>query len=230
MFSILAWNIQQGGGSRIREIAQALISKNPLVIVLSEYRNNEKGSFLRNQLLLSGYRFQFVTNAPKQENSVLIASKYPCNSVLHPKADETFAANILEVQFDAFNLFGVYLPHKKKHELLSYMQDLLQQTEKPYILTGDFNTGINGVDQEGKSFWYQPEMLAFDELNYIDAYRLKHGDKKDYSWYSHGGVGYRYDHFYIHQSLSSLVSTCDYIHAWREQKLADHSPMILELG
>lgn len=230
MFSILSWNIQQGGGSRVRAIGQAIAKQQANVVILSEFRNNEKGSLLRNALLQAGYRYQFVTAAPTQENSVLIVSNFPANSVLHPSSDTDFPHSILEVQFAAFHVIGVYLPHKKKHKLFDYMQALISQSEKPYIIAGDYNSGINGIDQAGKSFWYEDDMKHFSEIGYIDAFRLKHGQAKEYSWYSHQGNGYRYDHTYIHQSLTDITKSCHYLHDWRETKLSDHSPMLLELG
>lgn len=227
MLNILSWNIQQGGGSRVLGICQAIIKYNATIVVLSEYKNNDKGETIRGKLLSAGYRYQAVSHAAKDVNSVLIASKLPFNSVIHPKSDAEYSANIIEVQMEAFNLFGVYLPHKKKHMLLNYMQSVIHDSDKPYIITGDYNTGINHIDQVGKSFWYQPEMHKFEELGYIDAFRHIHKDLKDYSWYSHQGNGYRYDHFYVHKMLAPILKQCDYLHDWRINKLADHSPMVL---
>lgn len=227
MLSILSWNIRQGGGSRVVGIIQALVKSKATIVVLSEYKNNDKGEMIRAKLLSAGYRYQAVTSARPDVNSVLIASKLPCNTVLHPKADTEYAHNIVEIQTEALNLIGVYLPHKKKHTLLPYIQQVISATETPYVIAGDYNTGINGVDQVGSSFWYQPEMLAFGKLGYVDAFRVKHNTAIEYSWYSHQGNGYRYDHTYIHEMLLPIIKRCEYLHTWREQKLSDHSPMLL---
>lgn len=230
MFTILSWNIQQGGGSRIRGIVQALQQQKASVVILSEFRNNEKGVYLRDALLKHGYRYQAVTPAEPQENSVLVASTFAFNSILHHKSDENFANNIVEAEFEAFSIFGVYLPHKKKHKLLNYMQNVIESSSKTWIIAGDYNTGINKIDQEGTSFWYQPEMEAFKTVGMIDTFRLIHNDAKEYSWYSHQGNGYRYDHTYISEQLSEMVTKCEYLHNWRESKLSDHSPMLLQIG
>ena len=67
------------------------------------------------------------------------------------------------------------------------------------------------------------------ELGMFDAFRLKNGDKKEYSWFSHQGNGFRYDHTWLSHKLCERVNQCVYSHTEREDKLADHSMMILEL-
>ncbi|HMT54361.1 MAG TPA: hypothetical protein PKD16_08970, partial [Saprospiraceae bacterium] len=95
---------------------------------------------------------------------------------------------------------------------------------------GDFNSGINGIDQVGDSFWYEDQLKEMNKIGYIDAFRFLHGDVREYSWYSHQGNGFRYDHTYIHESLSSVIKECYYLHECREKKYSDHAPMVLKLS
>jgi exodeoxyribonuclease III len=230
MLTILSWNILQGGGSRILSIVAQIQQSKPTICVLSEFRNNEAGATLRHQLLRIGYRHQFVTESPRDDNSVLIATLLPCTSELHPKSDPIYSGNIISVHFDFMSIMGVYLPHKKKHILFDYIIDLVKSSPKPYIITGDYNTGKNHVDQVGNSFWYEDKLVALENLDYMDAFRALHGNVAEYSWYSHQGNGFRYDHTYLHESLQPILTECSYIHSWREAKLADHSPMWIKLG
>ena len=230
MFSILSWNILQGGGSRVNLILQQISMLQPTVCILSEFRNNESGLQLRYGLLRAGYQHQFVTQAQKDDNSVLIVSVLPCNSQLHPSSDPLYSQNILSVEFDIFKIMGVYLPHKKKHALFEYLLDHFKNSDKPYIIAGDFNSGINGIDQVGNSFWYEDQLKEMNKIGYIDAFRLLHGDAREYSWYSHQGNGFRYDHTYIHECLSPVIKECYYLSEWREQKYSDHAPMVLKLS
>ena len=229
MLDILSWNIRQGGGSRRTEIIKRIRSLNPVILVLSEFRNNEAGLYLRSQLLRLGYNFQVNTSAAADKNTVLIASKLPCNTKIFPGSDENFPHAVAEAEFPAFRLFGLYLPHKKKHKLFPFLMDELA-AEKPAILAGDFNTGKNYIDQKGDSFWYTSELKKLEESGYVDAFRHKHGDVKEYSWFSHGGNGYRYDHTYVHESILPIVKDCRYVHEVREVGESDHSVMILSLG
>ncbi len=229
MFSILSWNIRQGGGSRVLKICSLLAEFAAEVVVLSEFRNNDSGQHIRTQLLKAGYRYQYVTAAKVSENSAAIFSKLPGDATLFPQSDSTYPHNILCVEYEAFRVFGMYLPHKKKHQLFDF---LVTQSEhaKPAIMAGDFNSGKNYVDQKGNSFWYEDKLLELETKAYHDAFRMLHGSKKEYSWYSHQGNGYRYDHTYVHESLAPIIRECYYLHKWREDKISDHSPMVLGLG
>ncbi|MBT8233061.1 MAG: hypothetical protein HKO66_08725 [Saprospiraceae bacterium] len=229
MFKLLSWNIRQGGGSRITKITKSLQSFNADVIVLSEFRNNEGGHKIRHNLLRLGYRFQNVTNAKSNDNAVATFSKIPCNLNVFLSADEKYTHNVNCSVFEAFNIYGVYLPHKKKHKLFDFLLEEIKQ-DKPCIIVGDYNTGINHVDQKGKSFWYTDKMEALSEHGCVDAFRFLHGKVSEYSWYSHQGNGYRYDHTYVSKALIPIVKSCYYLHEWRENGLSDHSPMVLELG
>jgi len=228
VLTILSWNIQQGGGSRIRDILNLIRNQRAQILVLSEFRNNRNGALIRGKLLSMGYLFQFVSLAESDVNSVLIASKLPCSSKLFINLKMAFNHTVICVEFEAFKCYGVYLPHKKKHQLFELLKAEVT-SEKPSIIMGDFNTGINGVDQKGNSFWYTAELKRLEKANMRDAFRYIHGDAETYSWYSHQGNGFRYDHIYIHQDLLAVVEGCEYIHEARVQKWSDHSPMVLNL-
>jgi exodeoxyribonuclease III len=230
MLKILSWNIQQGGGSRVFAISKAIIESQCQMIVLSEFKNNANGEKIKSNLLQAGYTFQATTPSPSDENSVLIASKLSGSTHLYPTADPEYAHNIIAVEFSAFQLMGVYLPHKKKHQLLPFITKQIQESSIPFIIVGDYNTGHNFIDQKGDSFWYQSELKALEATGYLDAFRFLHHAANEYSWFSHQGNGFRYDHTYIHPDLKPIVKACYYLHEWRQNGLSDHSPMVLELG
>ncbi len=229
MIKVLSWNIQQGGGSRIHKIMSALGKIKAQVVVLSEYRNNSNGQKLRGLLLAAGYRYQAVSAATAQVNSVIIASTFPFNTQLFPHSDTEYGHSVIKAEFDAFSVYGMYLPHKKRHRLFDLLLSEIS-AEKPMILCGDMNTGVNYVDQKGNSFWYADEFVEIQENGCKDAFRYLHHDIREYSWYSHQGNGYRYDHTLVHEDLLPIVTGCEYLHIYRETKCADHSPMLLQIG
>ncbi len=230
MFKLISWNIQQGGGSRITGIIRGIQKENPECLVLSEFKNNASGQKIRGLLLQLGYKCQFNHAAAGTINSVLIASKIPADCRLHLQSDVNFPHSIVEAIYPAFSVFGLYLPHKKKHKLFPYLIEKINEADRPVILAGDFNSGINGIDQAGDSFWYSEYLKKMNDLRVQDAFRTLNGSVKEFSWYSHQGNGYRYDHTYISEALVSILKKCYYLHEWRENKLSDHSPMVLELG
>lgn len=230
MLKILSWNILQGGGSRILKIIDAIKAGNFDIVALSEFKNNDNGLKIRTYLSKIGLMYQAYTEAKSDENSVLIASKHNFEPTLYPNADLNFSQNLVTAQFSAFNLMAVYLPHKKKHQLLPFITNLVQASPIPFIVVGDYNIGHNFIDQKGDSFWYQAELQAFENAGMKDAFRHKNGKAEEYSWFSHQGNGYRYDHTYVHESIVPIVKNCYYLHEWRQNGLSDHSPMVLELG
>jgi len=230
MFNILSWNIQQGGGSRVNSIIKYILTKKPQLVVLNEFKNNANGISIRTKLLQNGYLHQVVSKATSDLNSVLIASKVAGSSFLFSKNELQFPQSMLKLSLEVFDVYGVYFPHKKKHNCFEVLLDDLQKTDRPAIITGDYNSGKNFIDQKGDSFWYENYFFKMEELGYIDAFRLIHGDKKEYSWFSHLGNGYRYDHMYISAALQALVKDCFYDQQAREDKLSDHTPMFLVLS
>jgi len=228
VLKFLSWNILQGGGSRAAKIVQFIVAQKPHIVVLSEFRNNDKGNFIRKQLLDLGFHFQAVSLTHSDTNSVLIASRIAFNSRLFLQTKLDFAHTVIAADFDAFHLYGVYLPHKKKHKLFELLIDEMK-LNKPALIMGDFNTGKNFIDQKGDSFWYTTQLTKLEKTGTVDAFRHINGDVETYSWYSHQGNGYRYDHIYTSEELLAVVKECDYVHEAREQKLSDHSPMFLTL-
>jgi exodeoxyribonuclease III len=230
MLKIISWNIQQGGGSRVFGILEALLGGGFDIIVLSEFKNNENGRKITANLSKSGFIHQSTTPASSDENSVLIASKFQSKTEIYPNADPHYSYNIVTAQLAAFNLMAVYLPHKKKHSLLPFITQEVSKPATPFIVVGDYNIGHNFIDQKGDSFWYQAELQTFEKAGMVDAFRLKNSKIEEYSWFSHQGNGFRYDHTYVNESLIPIIKNCYYLHDWRQNKLSDHSPMVLELG
>lgn len=157
-------------------------------------------------------------------------SQFPADSELFKKEiDENYFHGMIKAEFDAFSVYAMYLPHKKKHTLFKTLVNRVAEV-KPMIFCGDMNTGLNYVDQDGHSFWYEDDMKELLRIGMVDAFRYIHGQVKEYSWYSHQGNGYRYDHTLIHQDLLPLLKECYYVHDCRVEGHSDHSPMVLILG
>ena len=228
-FRLWAWNIRQGGGSRANQIASVCAAQRADVVVLSEFRNNDAGDLIRTKLLLAGYRCQVVTDADARINSVLIASKEAGSSQLFHDLSYDYPYGVARLDLEACSVYGLYLPHKKKHRLFDLLEDDVKRRDRPAILAGDWNTGINGVDQKGNSFWYSDRLEDFERIGLRDCYRAVHPDARDYSWWSPGGNGYRYDHIWASETLVAQVEDCGFDHEQRESGLSDHSPMFLRL-
>lgn len=228
-FRVLAWNIQAGGGRRAAGIVESIDEHAPHVAILSEFRNNRTGHEIRRRLGQIGLRFQLKTAASAAENSVLMAARHPFAGHAYTGLDLTHPHALLRCEFPAFDVIGAYLPHKKKHNLFDRLTHDLSES-RPTILAGDLNTGKQYVDQKGASFWYSEALDELESLGYVDAFRHARGDVEEYSWFSHAGNGFRYDHAYVDARLLPLVSDCYFSHKEREARLSDHSLMLLDLA
>jgi endonuclease/exonuclease/phosphatase family metal-dependent hydrolase len=59
-------------------------------------------------------------------------------------------------------------------------------------------------------------------LGWRDAFRAVQGyERRDRSWMSKAGYGYRLDHLIVSPELEPVA--CDYVHEWRTRGLSDHS-------
>jgi endonuclease/exonuclease/phosphatase family metal-dependent hydrolase len=111
----------------------------------------------------------------------------------------------------------------------------------PRIVTGDLNTP-RYESREGEVFTFartrsgrlrpaygrrhdQAELALVARLparGWRDAFRALHGyERRDRSWMSAAGYGYRLDHLIVSPQLEPVE--CDYVHGWRELGLSDHS-------
>ena len=72
---LLCWNIRHGGGKRIERIHAAVKSHRAGIVVLTEYRENPPGSFLRDALAADGLVHQVSSQPPARTNGVLIAAR-----------------------------------------------------------------------------------------------------------------------------------------------------------
>ncbi len=225
---IVSWNIRQGGGTRIRGILRKIKEHDAEIVILSEFQNGKRGDEIKVGLDKLGYNYIGTTQARSRLNSVVIASKFKSDFTSFENEIEDFPQSILQMNLDDLVVYGVYLPHKKKHQLFPFLFDRIV-SQQNVVIAGDYNSGINGLDQKGSSFWYEDELKKLISIGYTDAFRVVNGMKEDYSWYSHQGNGYRYDHSWMNISLAKKIISCDYDHDSRISKLSDHSLMYVEI-
>jgi len=128
---------------------------------------------------------------------------------------------------------------------------LAKASERPRILTGDFNTpqaelsngtvvtwaqrlterGVKtkarfrGGDGHRWDLGERNILVGLDPYDLHDVFRQLHGyERQEASWYTRNGTGRRFDHIFASMALD--VRECDYIHGVREEGLSDHSPIL----
>ena len=231
MIRLLAWNIRQGGGSRLARIADALAGHDGDIVVLSEYRGGEAGTRLVATLDRLGYRYVTQLAPPPSRNGVLIAAR--CAFHEHGAIDGGLPEpyRMVSVEFASFRLSGIYMPNLLAK--IPYWEALIaalsSESGGPALAIGDFNTCRPYLDEAGAIDPVAHYMDRVEQIGFGDLWRHNYPAGREYSWYSTRGNGFRIDHAFLSQCLAARAGPIRYSHAERLAGLSDHSPLILEL-
>ena len=228
---ILTWNIRHGGGARAASIAERVANLAPDIAVLTEYRSNAAGELILDSLRGSGFLFAITNGAPPRTNSVAIVAREPISAQpvagLGADSHRAIRARVADLELVAL-YFGLDKQKIPLFEALSELSsDMLAQDS---LLIGDFNTGHHFVDEAGSTFVASDRLKHLETQGWIDVWRSRNPDAREFSWYSTAGNGFRLDHALASPSLNSKISNVRYSHDERLEGLSDHSVLLLELG
>jgi exodeoxyribonuclease III len=235
---IVSLNIQHGGGKRIAGLSEWLETMKPSAVVLPEWRNNPPGLKIRDWLTGIGFRTIAAERATRDERSqitslLLAATDLVGSADVTPQYSE--AGDLIVGQMEqGIQLLGCYFPQRlaKVPFFKQCIQIAKSKADTPLVMMGDLNTGRNDLDIEGKGTKFDCVDL-FDaltkEAGLIDLWRLRHGEKQEWTWRSRVN-GFRIDHVFGNKEFISRFGTfrCDIDHAPRLSGLTDHSAVVLE--
>ena len=226
---ITTWNIRHGGGSRIKEISQFCSeNRDSDVLVITEFRNNKNKDLIIKVLDNFGYSRVFTTDAESKINSVLVACKNENKVEVFDELKE-HKQRVIKVKNSNFSIYACYFPQQKLKKIVFdfLLKEIKNNPNENIIIAGDFNTGKHYLDEKGASFYCAEYLDKLEDAGMIDAWRFINKDKREYSWYSNAGNGFRIDHFYVSNNLTNKIKDCCYNHKYRENKFSDHSSMTL---
>jgi exodeoxyribonuclease III len=200
---LLAWNIRQGGGSRLAGIMDAIMRHDADVLILSEYRGGDSAERLRVALDAGGYRHVTKLLPPPQRTGVLIAARRRFVELgpVCVRVEEPWRL------VDAFAL----------------------RNAGDALAIGDFNTCRAFVDEPGAIDATARFMDSMDAIGFRDLWRHRYPEGREFSWYSHRGNGFRIDHAFLSASLAARAGVIRYSHEERLAGLSDHSMLLLDL-
>jgi len=228
---LLAWNIRQGGGSRLARIADALTRHDADILVLSEYRGGDSAMRLLGALDTLGYAYLTALAPPPRFSGVLIAARCPFleHGGMGSGLPEPY--RVVSVEFAAFSLVGIYMPNLLAK--IPYWEALITglkgKAGEHALAVGDFNTCRPYLDEAAaidKTAYYMDRIA---EIGFCDVWRRRDPAAREYSWFSTRGNGFRIDHAFLSDSLAARAGTIRYSHEERLAGLSDHSPLIVEL-
>ena len=229
---ILAWNIRQGGGSRLSRIIAALAAHDADILVLSEYRGGDSGMRLRAALRDAGYAHTSAACPPAGGNGVLIAARQPFDDGGTLDSAGLEPCRIVRAYFGPLRLYGVYMPNLLKK--VPYWEALIaalaaEPLAAEAVAIGDFNTCRAYVDEPGAIDPCAHFLDAVEAIGFCDLWRSRYPDGREFSWYSTRGNGFRIDHAFLSRALAARAGAVRYLHEERLSGLSDHSPLILDL-
>ena len=222
---ISTWNIRHGGGKRVKEIVNVLKDNiNSDVFILTEFRNNNNKEAIETSFKVLGFNNIYSTKADSKTNSVLIASKDQYKVEMFDQLKE-HKQRVIKISSNKLSIYGCYFPQKKlKKEVFEFLlNEIKKNKSENIIIVGDFNTGKHFLDEKGSSFYCSEYLFEFERKGMVDAWRFINDNKKEYSWYSNVGNGFRIDHVFLKESLKKNIVDCYYKHSYRENNISDHS-------
>lgn len=158
----------------------------------------------------------------------------------------------IEAQFGDLSIVSLYLPsgssseaaQAKKDEFLIALMPMLAQWRKEgrkMIVCGDWNIAHKEIDIKNwkgnlKNSGFLPHERAwlttlFDEVGYVDAFRVVNQEAEQYTWWSNRGqayaknVGWRIDYHIVSPDLKDRIKGAS---IYKDEKFSDHAPLILD--
>lgn len=229
---VLTLNLRHGGGSRTDSIGAFITDCAPDTVVLTEFRENQFGRRLCSMLKEIGHEHQATSEPPKKANGVMLASRLPFLPVGSNEAVPHGAWRFLEADFESARFGCVYFPlGKAKLEFWTWFIDHLHlNRSRRYLAIGDFNTGKHLIDEDGSTFHGAAFRDTMESLDFVDAWRSTNKEKREFTWFSHAGNGFRLDYAFLSSSLAPSLISARHIHESRCPELTDHSALLVELS
>lgn len=158
----------------------------------------------------------------------------------------------LQADFRDLSVISLYVPSGSSSEdaqarkyvfMDHFMEHLrkLRRKRREFIICADWNICHKEIDLKNwranrKNSGFLPEERAwldtlYDEVGYIDSFRLVNTEPEQYTWWSNRGqawaknVGWRLDYQVITPKLASRVTGAS---IYKGERFSDHAPQIME--
>jgi exodeoxyribonuclease III len=242
--SLLTFNIGNPSPERAQRQLAWLASRDEQVLVLTETKASAGCKILADAFIRAGYMVCNPEPGPGEYGTMII-TRVAANPDTFTDAIDFLAARAAAVVLLApdgpLRIIGMYVPSRdaspekteRKRKWLACCNTALANTAgNPTILLGDLN--ILEPGHKPRYPFFAPFEYDFYEAlagihGLADAFRHLHPDDAEYSWVGRTGDGYRYDHAFCSRQLAGLVTSCQYIHQPRADRLSDHSALTMHL-
>lgn len=251
---IASWNVNSIK-AREDHVAKFLEDSGVDILMMQELKGE---SFPEARFKDMGYHA--IVNGQKAYNGVAILSKNelsnPVTKLAGDEGDEQ--ARFIQCECNDFALINIYLPNgnpvdtEKFDYKLAWMDRLyavlkkLRESNKPFIIGGDFNVIPEDSDCYDPKAWEgdalfrietRKKFRTFENLGLYDAFRLFEKGANNYTfWDYQAGAwpqnkGIRIDHFLLSPEMVDRVKSCvidPTPRGW--ERPSDHTPIIVEIN
>ena len=158
----------------------------------------------------------------------------------------------IEARFGKLTVASLYLPsgsasaeaQARKDAFLETLMPMLKKWHKQgrqMIICGDWNIAHKEIDIKNwkgnlKNSGFLPHERAwlttlFDEVGWVDAFRVVNQKAEQYTWWSNRGqayarnVGWRIDYHIVSPDLKGKIKSTS---IYKDEKFSDHAPLILD--
>lgn len=158
----------------------------------------------------------------------------------------------IQADFNGISVVSLYMPsgsssEQAQQKKFDFMEQIwphfaaLRRKHREYIVCADWNICHQEIDlknwkanQKNSGFLPQEREWIdrlYNELGYIDAFRLINQEPEQYTWWSNRGqarannVGWRLDYQVVTPGLADKIRAAS---IYREQQFSDHAPLIMD--
>lgn len=213
-------------------IAQVIHDEAPDLVVLTEFRHAPGQTLLE---LLAPLNYQMIAGQIEgPHNCVCVLSRYPMDAfaieVLPTSLHRWVLVHIPSLDL---SILGVHVPNQteiwNKREFWNCVQGFADShVGQRAMIIGDLNTALD-EDHQGEPIRESSYFVHLLKTGWIDAWRKHNGDLQEYTWFSHRQNGFRLDYCFVSPSLAETTTGARMRHDVRDERLSDHSLLIVDL-
>lgn len=254
--SVLTINI--GNPSKVRALSQVkwLEGRKEDVLVLTETKNSDGCEYIANYFKhpnvdlfspeIKGSYYVYYPKSKTGDLGVMIISRIPFERT-YSLFDSShrfyarFAACDIVFNQTRICILGLYVPsrdssevkiNRKKAFCVDVANFIKNNSQNNCIICGDLNI-IERSHIPHYPFFQEWEYRFYDfflKQRFIDAYKYHNPSLNDYTWVGRTNDGYRYDYFFVSDSIIDKVTDCFIVHETRTiNRITDHSAVSMKL-
>jgi exodeoxyribonuclease-3 len=255
---IASWNLNSIR-VRFEKLQNWLVRENPDLVLLQELKCEEA-----QMPDIDFASYNLVGSYQKTYNGVAILSKYPIDEVKYDfegnpdSAQARYIEIVCNTPCGYARFISIYFPNGgevysdkfdyklKFYEAFTEYVKKLRRNNELLFVGGDYNVApgeIDVYDAHGlakSTCFTMEERSAFhkmvNEAKLLDAYRIAHPDKVEFTWWDYRGNGFshnkgmRIDHILLNPKAADILLECHIDHEERgKEQASDHAPIVILL-